>query len=81
MRYLLIQAAISVIGKNGEFKQIHNYYITRNNNPLKKMQSVTAVACKLIRVFHVILVKGVSYDASKMLEDIKYPGGAKLIAA
>ena len=29
----------------------------------------------------VILVKGVSYDASKMLEDIKYPGGAKLIAA
>jgi hypothetical protein len=45
------------------------------------MQSVTAVACKLIRVFHVILVKGVSYDASKMLEDIKYPGGAKLIAA
>ncbi|SES43200.1 Transposase IS116/IS110/IS902 family protein, partial [Butyrivibrio fibrisolvens] len=81
LRYLLIQAAISVIGKNAEFKQIHNYYTTRNDNPLKKMQSVTAVACKLIRVFHVVLVKGVSYDASKMLEDIKYPGGAKLIAA
>lgn len=29
-----------------------------------------AVAYKLIRVFHVILTKGVSNDASKMLEDI-----------
>jgi hypothetical protein len=45
------------------------------------LQSVTAVACKRIRVFHVILVKGVSYYASKVLEDIKYTGGAKLIAA
>lgn len=81
MRYLLIQAAISVIGKNAEFKQIHNHYTTRNDNPLSKMQSVTAIACKLIRVFHVILVKGVSYDASKMLEDIKYPGETAPIAA
>ena len=37
------------------------------------MQSLIAVACKLIRVFHVILTKGVSYDASKMLEDIRHP--------
>lgn len=37
------------------------------------MQSLIAVACKLIRVFHVILTKGVRYDASKMLEDIRHP--------
>ena len=77
LRYLLVQAAVSVVGKNAEFKEIHEYYTTRNNNPLKKMQSIVAVACKLIRVFHVILTKGVSYDASKMLDDIEY----KTIAA
>ena len=89
LRYLLVQAAVSVIGKNDEFRQIHEYYTTRKNNPLKKMQSLIAVACKLIRVFYVILTKGRSYDASKMLGDISgkrnhrqgrrgesgYPGG------
>jgi transposase len=81
LRYLLVQAAVSVIGKNDEFKEIHHYYTTRDNNPLKKMQSLIAVACKLIRVFHVILTKGVDYDASKMLGDIKRPGVADRKAA
>lgn len=73
LRYLLFEAAISVVGKNEEFKEIHRYYTTREKNPLKKMQSLIAVACKLIRVFHVILTKEVRYDASKMLEDIRHP--------
>lgn len=81
LRYLLVQAAVSVIGKNEEFRQIHEYYTTRDNNPLKKMQSLIAVACKLIRVFHVILTKGVDYDASKMLGDIRHPGAADRKAA
>ena len=70
LRYILFQAAVSVIAKNPEFAKIHEYYITRQNNPLKKMQSVVAVACKLIRVFHTILTKGVRYDGQKMLNDI-----------
>ena len=74
LRYLLFEAAISVVGKNEEFKEIHRYYTTREKNPLKKMQSLIAVACKLIRVFYVILIKGISYDASKMLKDIRHPG-------
>ena len=74
LRYLLFEAAISVVGKNEEFKEIHRYYTTREKNPLKKMQSLIVVACKLIRVFHVILTKGISYDASKMLKDIQHPG-------
>ena len=81
LRYLLVQAAVSVIGKNDEFRQIHEYYTTRKNNPLKKMQSLIAVACKLIRVFYVILTKGRSYDASKMLGDIRHPGAADRKAA
>ena len=73
LRYLLFEAAISVVGKNEEFKEIHRYYTTREKNPLKKKQALIAVACKLIRVFHVILTKGISYDASKMLKDIRHP--------
>ncbi len=73
LRYALYEAAISVIGKNPEFKSIHEYYLTRTKNPLKKMQSVIAIACKLIRVFYMILTKGVDYDGQKMLNDIVRP--------
>ncbi len=73
LRYLLFEAAISLVGKNSEFKAIHSYYTTRKNNPLKKMQSLIAVACKLIRVFYAILVKGVEYDPKKMVSDIRRP--------
>lgn len=76
LRYILYEAAISVIGKNDEFKEIHAYYRTRKNNPLKKMQSVVAVASKVLRVFWAILTKGVDYDSSKMLSDIRRPAEA-----
>lgn len=74
LRYILFEVAISVLGKNREFREIHQYYTTRSENPLKKMQSLIAVACKLIRVFYMILTTGVSYDGEKMLRDIKRPG-------
>ena len=52
---------------------MYDYYRTREKNPLKKMQSVIAVACKLIRIFHIILTKGVDYDGERMLRDIIRP--------
>lgn len=73
LRYVLYEAAISVIGKNAEFKEIHHYYRSRDKNPLKKMQSVIAVACKLIRIFYMIMTKGIDYDGAKMLGDIRRP--------
>ena len=44
LRYVLYEAAVSLVGKNAEFREIHEYYRTRKENPLKKMQSVVAVA-------------------------------------
>ena len=73
LRYVLYEAAISLIGKNAEFREIHNYYRTREANPLKKMQSVVAVACKVLRIFYTILTKGVDYDAEKLMGDIQRP--------
>ena len=76
LRYVLYEAAISVISHSPEFKEIHQYYTTRSKNPLKKMQSVIAVACKLIRVFYLILQTGATYDAAKLMGDIRRPAAA-----
>ena len=73
LRYVLYEAAISLIARNEEFKEVHRYYRTRKEKPLKKMQSVIVVACKAIRIFYAILTKGVTYDGAKMLQDIKRP--------
>ena len=73
LRYVLYEAAISLIARNEEFKEVHRYYRTRKEKPLKKMQSVIAVACKVLRIFYTILTKGVTYDGAKMMQDIKRP--------
>ena len=73
LRYLLFEVAMSLVAKNPEFRELHTYYTTRRLNPLKKMQSLMAVAAKLIRVFYVMLTKGVDYDPKKMVGDIKRP--------
>ncbi len=73
LRYALYEMALSVVGKNGDFRELHRYYTERTKNPLKKMQSLIAVSCKLIRVLYAILTKGVTYDGTKMLGDIHRP--------
>lgn len=73
LRYWLFQAAKSAVAHAGEFKELHIYYTTRPDNPLKKMQSLIVTACKLLRVIYAILTKGVTYDPKKLLSDIKRP--------
>jgi transposase len=80
LRYVLFEAALSVIGKNEDFRQLHQYYTMRPENPLKKMQSLIAIACKLIRVFYAMLTKGVDYDGQKMLKDIRRPASNAVVA-
>lgn len=80
LRYLLFEAALSLAATNAEFRQIHRYYTTREENPLKKMQSLTAIECKLIRVFYALLTKDIEYDAEKFLSDIRRTPAPKLAA-
>jgi transposase len=70
LRMVLFQMARGMVRTNAEFRELHLYYTTRAKNPLKKMQSLIALCCKLIRVFHVIAVKGCAYDPVKLLSDI-----------
>lgn len=69
-RYWLFQAAKSAVAHSEEFKELHVYYTTRKQNPLKKMQSLIVIACKILRVIFTILTKGTTYDPKKLLGDI-----------
>jgi hypothetical protein len=71
LRYWLFQAAKSVVAHAEEFKELHVYYTTRTDNPLKKMQSLIVIACKLLRVIYTILTTGTTYDPKKLLTDIR----------
>jgi len=81
LRYWLFLAARSAVTHAEEFKMLHVYYTTRTENPLKKMQSLIAIAGKILRVIFTILRTGQKYDPAKMLRDIKRPGGATEKAA
>lgn len=71
LRYWLFQAAKSAVSHAEEFKELHVYYTTRADNPLKRMQSLIVIACKILRVIYTILKTGKDYDPQKMLKDIK----------
>lgn len=73
LRYWLFQATKSAVSHADEFKQLHEYYTTRAKNPLKKMQSLIVIACKILRVIYMILKTGRRYDPQKLLKDIKRP--------
>lgn len=75
LRYVLFEVAMSLVAKNPEFRELHYYYTTKAVNPLKKMQYLMAVGAKIIRVFYAILTKGVTYEPTKLLSDIKRPAG------
>ena len=72
LRYWLFQAAKSVVAHDETFKELHAYYTTRTVNPLKKMQSLIVIACKLLRIIYKLLTTGEKYDPSKMRSDIVY---------
>lgn len=73
LRAILFQGILPLVATNAEFQELHRYYTTRANNPLKKKQSLILLCCKLIRIFYVLLKKRTTYDPQKMMSDIKRP--------
>ncbi len=73
LRYYLTFGIMPLLSKNEEFQALHQYYTTRKERPLKKMQSLVALSNKLIRIFYAILTKKVTYDPQKMISDIRRP--------
>ena len=77
LRMILFRAAVSMVKSNREMKMLHEYFTTREQNPLKKMQSLMAIAGKIIRVFYGIMKNGTEYDPVRLLTDIRRPGPEK----
>lgn len=73
LRYHLYQAALVLIAQNEEFREVYEYYLTREVNPLKKMQALMAVACKFLRVLYAMVTKGTVYDPGRIVGDIRRP--------
>ena len=70
LRQALFQAIMPMLHSNPEFRSLYSYYTTRNKNPLKGKQAIVALACKLIRIFWVILKTGTDYNSEKLVADI-----------
>ena len=67
LRALLFRAALTMVARNPEFRALHLYFTTRQDNPLKKKQSIIAICNKLIRVLFELGRKQKNYDAGKVL--------------
>lgn len=67
LRALLYRAALVLVAKNPEFKQLHQYYTNRKENPLKKKQSIVALCAKLTRILFAVGTQIIAYDPKKVL--------------
>ena len=71
LREGLFRVMIPMLASNAEFKAMHHRNLTRDKNPLKKMQSIVALCGKLVRIVYALLTKGCKYDAAKLTNDMK----------
>ena len=55
LRRNLKQIGIALVGKNSFFSQLHNYYITKRLNPLKKIISINAIIRKFLYILMAIV--------------------------
>lgn len=72
LRALLFRAIMPLVATNQEFKKLHEYYTTRKSNPLRKMQSLILLCCKLIRILYTIMTKQIEYNPQKLIKDLAY---------
>ncbi|WP_110937943.1 IS110 family RNA-guided transposase [Salipaludibacillus neizhouensis] len=72
LRALLFRVVMPLVAKNQAFKDLHEYYTTRPDNPLKKMPSLIAICNKLIRILFTVGTKQCEFSEEKMLSDIPH---------
>ena len=70
LRALLFRVMMPMIRHNKAFRQLHEYYTTRQVNPLRKKQSIVVLCGKLLKVLHAICTKHMAFDAEQMMGDI-----------
>ena len=76
LRWVLFQLARTTVKNNKEMRAYHQYYTTRKKNPLKKMQSLMAIAGKMTRIFFGMLKNGREYDPAIVMKDFNREAAA-----
>lgn len=74
LRALLFKVVLPLIAQNFAFKVLHEYFTKRDQNPLKKKQSIIALCCKLIRILFIVGKKQIAFSPEKMVQDIPHFG-------
>ncbi|KON96730.1 transposase, partial [Aneurinibacillus migulanus] len=81
LRALLYKAIRPLVAKNPAFKALHTYYTTRQENPLRKQQSLIALCCRLLRIMFVLARKQIDFNMNKMIKDTPLCGQNQSLAA
>jgi transposase len=71
LRSLLYQMAFTMVGKNSEMKQLYQYLISRESNPLKKKQALVVISKKIITVIYSLLKKDDVYKPELVLGTVR----------
>lgn len=71
LRALLYRAALTMVAKNPMFRGLYRWFVGRPERPLAKKQALVAVALKLLRVMFALMQKGVPYDPSRVLGEVR----------
>ncbi len=69
LRWVLFQLARTMVQFNQEMRTYHHYYTNRKENPLKKMQSIMAIAARIARIFYGMLKNGTQYDPAIVMKN------------
>jgi transposase len=70
LRHILFKVIVPLIRHNEAFKQLHAYYTTRNQNPLRGKQSMVVLCGKLLKILHGICKKKVYFNEQFMMRDL-----------
>lgn len=70
LRNILFKVIVPLIRHNEGFKRLHEYYTTRQQNPLRGKQSMVVLCGKLLKVLHGICRKKVNFNERHMMNDL-----------
>ncbi len=70
LRNTLFKVIVPLIRHNEAFKQLHKYYTTRQQNPLRGKQSMVILCGKLLKVLHGVCKKKVFFNEQHMMNDL-----------
>ena len=70
LRNVLFKVIVPLIRHNEAFKRLHEYYTTRQQNPLRGKQSMVVLCGKLLKVLHGICKKKVHFAERHMMNDL-----------